>query len=297
MQIYRHISRILVIAGLLALNGCQAHEPVGYVSVGSASDILATLAAKMTIYALQREGYQVEDRTGYPSTLEARKALLNQEIDMGWFDTAEVWHKVMGHDQPIAEPEELARAVREEDKNSPVTWLNPAPLVLRPGLVLLADSANSKWSQVSQLAASHGRYDPLRLCIDEHITGSSSSLVAFQVGYALNIPPERLVPYQARNVAQALKTNQCNCALSYQVFTEGDDELIFLQDDKHILQATGYALAVRQELFSNYPHIQYILERVSSWLSPANVMPLVGKLDAGEPVEEIVRKFVDSQSK
>ncbi|MCE5257455.1 MAG: hypothetical protein LLG44_00150 [Chloroflexi bacterium] len=281
---------------LLLVCGCKSREPIGYVVVGSGSDSFTLLAGKLLISALQQEGYQVEDRTGYPSALEARAALTSNAVDLCWFNTSETWHKLLGHDQPIDDPEELANAVAGSDIKQNINWQSPAPYVLRPGLVMRASEAG-KLAKISELADYAARHTPLTLCADEEVAGSASKLRLFQVAYQLHIPDERVVPYGPREALQALSAGECNCALSYEVYIADNEEFFFLEDDRNILFSSGYALAARQEVISRYPDIQYILERVDSWLTPANVNALLQKIDAGEPIESVIQQFVQSQSK
>jgi len=296
MRLNRTIAIGFLSAFLLVGASCHPSEPVGYVSVGSGSDSFTTLAAKLAVAALQQENYWVEDHSGYLSAVETRAAQINGEIDICWFSTADVWHKLLGHDQPIADPEELASAVRKADTKQGITWLSPAPYILRPGIAMRSTDGADKLTRMSELADYTSRHNPLSLCLDEEVASSSSGLATFQVAYHLNIPLERIVLSDADGALQALQAGQCNVALSYEAHIKNRG-LVFLEDDRHILPVTGYALAVRQELISEYPDIQYILERVNSWLTPLNVTSWQQRLDAGESLEEIAQQFVDSQPK
>ncbi len=291
----RYVLSMLCIVLLLAC-GCKSEEPIGYIGVGSGSDAFTLLAGKLLISALQQEGYQVEDRTGYPSAVEARAALTSSTVDLCWFNTSETWHKLLGHDQPIDDPEELANVVASADIQQNINWQSPAPYVLRPGLIMRT-SETDKLTKISELAAYVAQHAPLTLCADEEVAGSASKLHLFQVAYQLNIPDERIIPHDPREALRALSAGECNCALSYEVYIADNEGLSFLEDDRNILSSSGYALAVRREIISEYPDIQYILERVNGWLTPANVNALLQKVAAGEPMESVTQQFVQSQSK
>ncbi|MHB9034271.1 MAG: glycine betaine ABC transporter substrate-binding protein, partial [Anaerolineae bacterium] len=259
-RLIRILLLLLVLMLMPVLNGCR-QAPLGYVRVGSTSDGFTTIAAKLLIYALDSAGYQAEDATGYATAVALRSDMTAGTVDLSWFNTAETWHKLLGHDQPLDGLEVLAETIAAEDLAKGFKWKSPAPYNLIPGLVMrTADLAGKRMNKISELAPFLEHYGPLTLCAPAELHDTTSQLVRFQLAYKLKIPTERIFTYSSQAGLSALSSGECNCALAYEIDMSGKANFTFLQDDKHMLTATGYALAVRQELISEYPDIEYILE-------------------------------------
>jgi osmoprotectant transport system substrate-binding protein len=262
--------------------------------VASGSSTEQLLAGKLTVLALRQNGYLVNDRTGFTTTSEARTALLAGKVDMGWFFTGEVWAKDMGHDLAIKNSDQLAQAVAAEDELRGIIWTSPSSYVLRLGLVMReADLGRAPIAKISELAAYSARIQPLTLCAPDELIGIFSGIREFLQVYDLAISADHI---QTRPIAegyQALLRGDCNCALGYSVDINGSETLRFLEDDKAFFPTSGFALALRQEVDERYPNMQQVLDRVSYWLTPANISTLVELVEHdGLSPEDAAQQFI-----
>jgi len=100
----------------------------GTLSVGSKEFTEQLILGKMAIIALEDAGFTVEDNTGLGGSTVARSALEEGAIDLYWEYTGTAWITHLGHDNPITDPEECYQAVKEEDAQNGLVWLDYAPL-------------------------------------------------------------------------------------------------------------------------------------------------------------------------
>lgn len=285
---------LLLLAALcLSAVGCQPKRARGNVSVGASGDRFTLLAGTLLVHALRQEGYAVQFRTEYPSMREVRNALLLGDIDLAWFETAETWFKLLGHDLPIHDAEKLAQAIAEEDSRNDLTWLSPAPYPLKPGLVMReSDLGKMRLSRMSELAAYEAKSTPYTLCFSNDFLVPGTSIQGMQRAYDLQIPQQRLLSTDSSELFNRLLQGECNLAMAYSVAAAAVPEVRFIEDDKQYLQASGYALAARDALISEYPDILRILTRVNGWLTPQTVSLLYKQLDEGAPVDEVALQYV-----
>lgn len=282
---------------LLVLAGCKPKILLGPVTVASGNSTEQLLAGKLTVLALRLNGFQVNDRTGYSTTAEARAALLAGSVDMGWFYTGETWTREMGHDLPITDAEQLAQAVVAEDERRGIVWLNPSPYVLRLGLVMReADLGKTHLNLISDLAAYAAHQQPLVLCAPEELISRFTGVQGLIRAYGLDFSAERVQTWPITDGYQALLRGTCDCALGYSADVVGNPALRFLEDDKAFFPVSGFALAMRQEVDALYPDMQQVLEEVSSWLTPAIINALVRQVEQVKlPPEIVAQKFIKLQ--
>jgi osmoprotectant transport system substrate-binding protein len=282
---------------VLLLGGCKHKELRGPLTVTGGNSPVEVLAGKLAVLALRQNGFEVNDRTGSLTAAEARSELLSGSADIGWFYTGEIWSHAMGHDLPFADAEQLAYAVTAEDRQRGIIWLSPAPYVLKPGLVMRdSEPVINTLVRTSDLTAYAAGRRPLVLCAPGGLVGGSLVVQDFLRAYGLDFSGERLRSLSVPEGYQALLRGDCDCALGYSVDVAGNNALHFLEDDKAFLPVSGFALAIRQEVYEQYPDIQQVLDKVSLWLTPATVSSLVRQVDLENQSPELVaQQFIKLQ--
>lgn len=126
----------------------------GTLSVGSKEFTEQLILGKMAIVALEDAGFTVEDNTGLGGSTVARSALEEGAIDLYWEYTGTAWITHLGHDNPITDPEECYQAVKEEDAQNGLVWLDYAPLNNTYTIMLRKDMAEELGIEtISDLAA------------------------------------------------------------------------------------------------------------------------------------------------
>jgi len=126
----------------------------GTLSVGSKEFTEQLILGKMAIIALEDAGFTVEDNTGLGGSTVARSALEEGAIDLYWEYTGTAWITHLGHDNPITDPEECYQAVKEEDAQNGLVWLDYAPLNNTYTIMLRRDMAEELGIEtISDLAA------------------------------------------------------------------------------------------------------------------------------------------------
>jgi osmoprotectant transport system permease protein len=126
----------------------------GTLSVGSKEFTEQLILGKMAIIALEDAGFTVEDNTGLGGSTVARSALEEGAIDLYWEYTGTAWITHLGHDNPITDPQECYQAVKEEDAQNGLVWLDYAPLNNTYTIMLRRDMAEELGIEtISDLAA------------------------------------------------------------------------------------------------------------------------------------------------
>ncbi len=115
----------LIDQGIVSEMPAQGSE--GSVAIGSKEFTEQLILGQIAIIALQDAGFNVVDRTGLGGTLICREALENGEIDMYWEYTGTGWISILGHDDPLTDPDEAYEKVRDQDlEENNLVWLNYA---------------------------------------------------------------------------------------------------------------------------------------------------------------------------
>jgi len=186
---------VLALIALLLLTACHPdHKRRAPITVASADTPEQLVLGKLTVLALEADGYNVVDKTGLGSSWVVRAALERARIDICWDYTGDTWPIYLEHDQPISDPVELYQAVYADDALNQITWLPPAPCQHTMGLVMRKDVALEKeLTQIGQIDRYIRRVDPyFSLCTPRERYATASGIHGLERAYNMRFKEDRV---------------------------------------------------------------------------------------------------------
>ncbi len=274
--------------------------------VASKIDTEGALLGQMIVLLLEKNGYQVTDRTEFGPTDVIRKAIQSGEIDIypeytgngGFFfeDTdPQIWKNArQGYE-----------TVKKLDlERNGIVWLEPAP-------------ANNTWAIAARgdLAAQEGlksledfaRYvnagGQARLAASEEFTSRPDALPAFERAYGFQLKREQLIILSGGNTALTEKaaaegTDGVNFAMAYG--TDGSLAalgLTVLEDTLGVQPVYEPAPIVRKEVLDRVPQIADILNPVFKGLNLGTLQRLNAQIAVeGRPAADVAREYLKSKN-
>ena len=287
----------MVVALLAVALSCRSSPHNRFpIIVASPNTPEQVLLGKMTVLALEADGYQIIDQTALGDPWMTRAALETGTIDVCWQYSGETWTVFLGHDMPIANAEELMRRVRAEDALNQITWLVPAAFQHSLGMAMRKEEAQQRdIDTVSDLAHHVAWVDPtLVLCTTSEVWAGPSGARGLTQIYGLRFQGDRLRFMPADDAHDALLRKDCDCVLGY----AGDaatvaDQLRLLEDDRGLFQASNLAPVVRTLILQQFPDLGQRLGNISRLISHDSMAPLLRQIaQEGQKPERVAKRFL-----
>jgi osmoprotectant transport system substrate-binding protein len=263
------------------------------VASGDSSEQL--VLGKMTVQTLKTAGYTAIDKTGLGSPQVVRAALDAGNVDLCWEYTGDTWMVHLGHDFPIADPQEVYEKVRGEDALNQISWLAMAPCQHVLALLMREkDALDLEISTVSDLARYMAGRDPnLRLCIPPEFYSRGLGIQGLESVYRLRFVEGGVRQVPMQEGYQALQRGDCDCALGLSADKEIQAlGLTVLKDDRGFFQASNLAVAVRTPILQQLPNLERTLARISALLTQEAMAELQREVIAGDKPETVARRFL-----
>jgi osmoprotectant transport system substrate-binding protein len=302
-------------AGIAVLSSCAlGDEPSTQVSAGSLADagdlsgVEVTVGGKefteqlilceLTAQALESAGATATRNCGLSGSSSVRSALLSGDLDMYWEYTGTGWITHLGETEPIADPQELYRAVaeRDEQENS-VAWLEPAPANNTYAVAVSREKAKElgveTLSDYAELVAS----DPAdaAVCGAAGVLGRGDGGARLQTAYGFDLPGDRVSELAAGAVYNATDTAD-PCTFGEVFATDGRIaalDLVVLDDDKKYFTAYNPAVSMRSDVLEQNPDIAKVLAPVTEALDDETLQALNAKVDVdGATPEEAAKAWL-----
>ncbi|WP_299528144.1 glycine betaine ABC transporter substrate-binding protein [uncultured Streptomyces sp.] len=230
-------------------------------------------------------GAEVLDRTNLPGSISAREALVKGDADAIYEYTGTAWITYLGHADPIADPHEQWKAVRDEDRGNGVVWLPPSTLNNTYSLAISKkNNAKYKLKTLSDVAAL-AKKDPgaVTICVENEFASRQDGLPGMQKAYGMSLPAGNIKKMDAGIIyTQVSKSDSCLLGEVYT--TDGRIKAMNLDltvDDKRFFPNYNAAPAVNAKTFARYPVIADLLDPVTEKLTT----PVAQKLNAKVDVE------------
>lgn len=308
------ILAIAIAAGTM-LSGCSLGEaPPSGVTGGSLAkdsnlkDVKLTVGGKefteqlvlceVAAQALESTGAEVHRSCGLSGTSSVRSALTSGDIDLYWEYTGTGWITHLGHTDPIADPQELYKAVAKEDeaKNS-VTWLKPSPANNTYAVAVSKEKAAELGVKTLSDYAALASKDPSAagFCGAAEFLGRNDGWPGVEKAYGFNLPRNNVSELAAGAVYNSIdKAAPCNFG---EVFaTDGRIEalgLTVLEDDKHYFTPYNPAVTIRSDVLKKNPAIGDVLGKVTDALTDDTLRQLNAKVDVdGNTPEETAKAWL-----
>lgn len=271
---------MLILVGCGADDGDQngedaAKNPDDPIVIGSFIDTEGGILGNMLLLALEEEGYTITDKVQFGTPDVQRKALLEDELDIGIDYTGNGQFYSEGIAEEVwGDREEGYNAINEYDKEeNDLVWLQPAQANNTEMLAVKEDFANeNNLETLEDFARYVNEGGEVKFITSQLFAEKQMGLLGMEEGYGFNLESDQLIMLPHGNTAETISalengTDGVNVALVYG--TDGslpDLNLKVLEDPLSIPPVYEPSAVVQEEVLEAYPEIEGIIEQVFSTL-------------------------------
>src|SRR5690606_17060502 len=246
------------------------------VVVSSKIDTEGGVLGNMIIQMLEKNGIQTENRLQLGGTPIVREAIKAGEIDIYpeytgngafFYNRAgeAIWNDAEGGYQEVKKLDGEAEGL---------VWLTPAPANNTWAIALRAEVAgDNNLATMSEFGAWVADGGAAKLAASAEFVNSEAGLPSFERTYGFKLSPEQLITLSGGDTAATIQaaarqTNGVNAAMVYG--TDGGiaaTGLVVMEDDKSVQPIYKPAPVIREEVLTEHPEIEQILQPVFESLS------------------------------
>lgn len=234
--------------------------------------------------AFEAAGADVLDRTGIQGSIGAREAVKSGDADAMYEYTGTAWITYQGNSEPIADPQQQWRAVRDADLKNGLTWLPKAALNNTYALAMnQANFRKYRTRTLSDVAALAGK-DPgaVTVCVESEFANRADGLPGMEKAYGMSLPASRVTQMDTGIIyTQAAKGS---CVYGEVFTTDGritSMNLAVMADDRKFFPNYNVAPEINSESLKKWPAIADVLNPVTAKLTNAVARELNAKVDVG----------------
>ncbi|MGI8726451.1 MAG: glycine betaine ABC transporter substrate-binding protein, partial [Solirubrobacterales bacterium] len=269
-------------------------------TVGSKEFTEQLILGEITLQVLEDAGAEVKDQIGLEGSTAARNALTSGEIDMYWEYTGTAWTNYLNNEDPIPDEQEQYEAVKEEDAQNDIAWLEPTPFNDTFAIAVRSDTGEAALDEVetiSDLAELAGSNPELAtFCLGEEFSTRPDGFPGMTKAYGFEVPSENTsvvgdsVVYQ-----QTADGSKCNFGSVFS--TDGriqSLDLRVLEDDENFFPFFNAALNVRQQVLDQNEQLPELFNPIAETLDDETITGLNAQVDVdGERPEDVVSSFLE----
>lgn len=246
-------------------------NPDNPIVLGSFVDTEGGILGNMVLLALEENGYTVTDKVQFGTPDVHRKALLEDELDMGIDYTGNGQYYSEGFDEEIwGDSQEGYTSIKTYDEeNNDLIWLEPAQANNTEMLAVKKDFAQTNSLEtLEDFAAYVNDGGEVKFITSQLFAEKNMGLLGMEKGYDFKLEADQLIMLPHGNTAETISalangTDGVNVALVYG--TDGslpDLDLLVLKDPLSIPPVFEPSVVVRSEIIEKYPEIKDIVEDV-----------------------------------
>src|SRR6056297_1219831 len=269
------------------------------VKVGSKQFTEQLIIGQITVQLLEDRGFDVIDKTGLGGTSVCRKALESGEIDMYWEYTGTGWMTHLGHDKPLTDSQECYQAVKEEDKNNGIVWLDYGEVNNTYTLMMREQDAEKMGIEsISDLAEAinAGKESPVGnkwvFATDHEYSIRQDGLVGLEELYGFQFEDVKIM--QVGITYGALRDGKVDVAMGFA--TDGRVQgfnLVNLVDDEKFHPVYNITPCLTEGIYQKYPELNDIFAELTPYMTNENLTILNSKVDIdGMEPEEVAQEFL-----
>jgi osmoprotectant transport system substrate-binding protein len=264
----------------------ELSSPQGTVrlTVGSKNFTEQEILGAITSQALQAAGAEVVDETDLGDTEDVRRALVSGRIDMYWEYTGTAWLVHLAEPDAIADPEELATSVSEEDlQRNGIAWLTPAP-ANNTYAIAVAKGAGEELGvrRISDLQRLiEERPEQATLCVGPEFGSRADGLPGLEQHYGFSFPDRSVFEVSPTTVYGAVDKGE-TCTFGSVFRTNGripELGLELLEDDEDFFAAYNPALTMREGTLETYPEMSELFGPIAAELDTSTLRQLSASVE------------------
>lgn len=271
-------------------------------SVGSKEPAAQRVLGYVAVEALRAAGAEVEDQINLGGTATNREALLAGLIDLYWEYPAVGWQAILQRTEPDTDAEVLAEEVRDRDLDeNDVAWLQPAPADLGYGLVVAPSVAEAEGLEdVRDVAAALAAgTDDVVLCTNEDgaFLTDPDGLARLRVATETSIDAGDVAALGSEDLYAALEVGGfCTVGAVRLGDPAIDDAGLEVLEDEDVFLPLQPTVMVRDDVRSDAPDVEVVLDLVSAALSTEEVRSLAAQVvQDGQDPRQVARDWLVAQ--
>lgn len=293
----------VALGGSVLLSGCGLGTAGGFVPTGDLAGPIADvpslegaevmigsknfseqlLVGKMAVILFGSAGANTVDYTNIPGSASSRQAQVDGQLNMMWEYTGTAWIAYMGNSDPIPDEQQQWQAVRDQDAENGLVWLEPAPMNNTYGFAMTQASADrlgiTALSQIQDIPVEDRTF-----CVESEFNsrsdGMNPMLETYDIPRGSEVPEENIRLYDTGAIYAATAAGQC---VFGEVFTTDGRivalDLVVLEDDRQFFPMYNLSPVVNQDLLEAYPQIADLLAPVSARLTNEVLLELNARID------------------
>lgn len=254
------------------------------VKVGSKELTEQLILGQIAVQALSAAGFDVQDETGIQGSDNARRAMLNGDIDLMWEYTGTAWLTYEAQEEVIKDPREQYEAIRDHDlKENDMVWLDPpAPMNNTYAIVVKPETAKEYGlkgiSDIEKIPK-----DKRSFCVDTEYSNRSDGLAQLRKDYGVSekdLPQSKVQVMDSGVVYTSVSDGECTLGSAYS--TDGRIkalDLQMLEDDKNVFPIYNPAINVKKDFAEKYPQLEEIFKPIAEKLDTETVTDLNAQAD------------------
>jgi osmoprotectant transport system substrate-binding protein len=271
-------------------------------TVGSKEFTEQKILGAIAIRVLEDAGAEVSDETGIEGTANVRTALESGEIDMYWEYTGTGWVDILGNTTADApkDPQELFDAVAEQDAGNGVEWIVKSEANDTYAMAASQETVDSTGVETISDYAELVNSDPeaATLCAAAEFLDREDGWPGLEQAYGFDLPDAQITEVDLEIIYTALPDAD-PCAFGEVFESAGQipaNDLVVLEDDKQFFPGYEVAMTVREEVLSDTPELEEVLQPVSDALTTEELQQLNAQVDVeGLPVEAVAEKWLEDK--
>ncbi|MFD3499984.1 glycine betaine ABC transporter substrate-binding protein [Streptomyces sp. NPDC058676] len=234
--------------------------------------------------AFEAAGAEVLDRTGIQGSIGAREAVKAGDADGMYEYTGTAWITYLGNSDPVTDPQEQWRAVRDADLENGLTWLTPASLNNTYALAMNQANHRKYGTRTLSDVAALSKKDPgaVTLCVESEFANRADGLPGMRKAYGMNVPAGNITQMDTGIIYTQAAEGGC---VYGEVFTTDGRirsmNLAVMRDDKRFFPNYNAAPEINTKSLKKWPAIAEVLDPITKKLDNAVAQELNAKVDVG----------------
>lgn len=271
------------------------------IKVGSKELTEQLILGQIAVQSLSAAGFDVQDETGIQGSDNARRAMINGDIDLMWEYTGTAWLTYEAKEEVIPDPREQYEAIRDHDlKENDMVWLDPpAPMNNTYAIVVKPETAK-KYDLKGISDILEIPKDERTFCVDTEYSNRSDGLAQLRKDYEVSekdLPQSKVEVMDSGVVYTSVADGKCTLGSAYS--TDGRVEALDLQileDDKKVFPIYNPSINVKKDLNEKYPQLEEIFKPIAEKLDTETVTGLNAQADEeGNSPEDVAEDWLTKE--